>query len=99
MKLTNIYSIEEESHGFSLVEVTDIGVTKDGKKTGEIKHGAKKRYYGTVYQALQGFVDVCVDESLHVSEVMTNVEWALMAIHELKDKIKEEFCIEVRTER
>ena len=95
MKLTENYSIEKEAHGFSLVEKTQVEVTKDGEKTGQIKDGFKKRYYGTVYQALQGFVSACVDESIHVNEIRINIEWSILAIDNLKDKIKEEFCIEV----
>ena len=97
MKLNEKYCIEKESNGFSLVEKTEIEVTKDGKKTGETKDGSKKRYYGTVYQALQGFLSASVDDSYEEeNSINHSITATLKSIDNAKDRIKAEFCIEVK---
>lgn len=101
MKLNDKYSIENEAHGFSLVEKTEIKVMKDGKETGKFKEGSKKLYYGTVYQALQGFLTVSVDDVVkqgyELRDIREKVFTTIECIHKTMDLIKDSFCIEVKT--
>ena len=96
MDLNEKYSIEKEANGFSLVEKTSIEIKKDGKKTGEIKEGQNKRYYGAVYQALQGFVKLTVNEATTASELQIVIDKALSDINKAEADIKDRFRIEVK---
>lgn len=100
MKLNDKYSIVKDGDGITLLEKTIIKVTKNGKKTGQLKHGNNKRFYGTVYQALQGFVRVCADTSIKSNtDIMEEVGKALFVIDQANKIIKTEFCIEVKSVR
>lgn len=95
MKLNEKYSIEKEAHGFSLVEKTTIEVTKDGKKTGKVKNGEKKRFYGSVYQTLQGFLTVSIDDAIE-GDLIDETLKVLQCIDKASELIKDNFCIEVK---
>jgi len=95
MKLNEKYSIEKEANGFSLIEKTSVEVTKDGRKTGELKDGQDKRSYGTVYQALKGFLKLSVDEAEEVDEITIKVKKAVTEIEEAAVEIEKRFRIEV----
>ena len=95
MELNEKYSIEKEAHGFSLIEKTPVEVTKDGKKTGEIKEGKNKRSFGTVYQALQRFIQLSVDEATTFNELQPLLDKAMSEINKAEAEIKDRFRIEV----
>jgi hypothetical protein len=99
MKLNEKYSIEKDGAGFALVEKTVINTKVDGKFTGETRDGKNKRFYGTVYQALQGFLSITVNSSESLDGIRDNVLLTIDLIDMAKDKIKREFCIEVRKEK
>lgn len=100
MKLNDKYSIEKDGQGFTLIEKTIVNTRKDGKLTGETRDGQSKRFYGTVYQALQGFLSVTVDDSIQkdidLEDLRMDVYTSLKYIDESNEWIKENFCIEVR---
>lgn len=97
MKLDYKYSIEKEAHGFSLVEATVVETMKDGKKTGIFKDGQKKSFYGTVYQALQGFLVVASQDVDEISELNKSIGETMDMLKMAKEEIKKEFSIVVKT--
>lgn len=92
VRINKSFWIEKSGHGFTLVEMVP---GKDAK--GNPKLQERLRYYGTVYQSLQGFLFVQVDESNSVDNVFKRVSSAMEDIRAAEKEIKETFCIEVRT--
>lgn len=84
--------IERSGHGFVLVEMVP---SKD--KDGNDKLKERLRFYGTVYQALHGFLIAEVDNAKSIEEVSSKVNDVMNEIKAAKEEIKAAFRIEVRT--
>lgn len=101
IKLTDTYLIAEEANGFSLVK-RSIAVDKDGNvkrsDTGDFKYKEDKKYYGTVYQALTGFLMTCVDNSGSLDDVETKVKACMKIIDRAEAEIKAKFRTEVKVQ-
>lgn len=98
MKLNDKYSIEADGDGFALVGKTRVEIRKDRKLTGKFKDGTNKRFYGSVYQALYGFLKLTVDNCIESNtDIMEEVGKALFVIDQANKIIKTEFCIEVKS--
>lgn len=99
MKLDNKYSIEKSGSGIKLIEKT-IGYKKDDKKKENPIELGKEYYYGVLYQALQGYMEKRIDDTieydsldvtgLHVSAIIADIS-------RYKAAIKDEFCVYVNT--
>lgn len=95
MILNDIYSIEEDSQGFVLIEKREGRVKIDGKfvegrtKTIEIKY-----FYGCIYQALIGFLKK-VPLRKDIDDLKMKVEEIINIIREAETEIKKTFSIEV----
>ncbi len=90
MKLNERFSIEREKYGVILVETVS---GKDNK--GNDKEKKKNRYYGTLYQALIGFLNNNIDNSEDIDDITVKVKKTLDIIMEEEYTIKEKFCTEV----
>ena len=91
MKLNEKWSIEKEGTGIALLEKVEIK-KKDGSK-GE---AFRKSYYGSVYQALQSFIQKSGECGHTPSEVGMKAIEAYNTIEELKEKIRREFRTEIK---
>jgi len=98
MKLNEKYSISENAHGYTLEEKTVISTKKDGKFTGEKRSGVKQRFYGTLYQALQGFLVINSQEAECESMfgLRDSIVRTLDILGNAKESIKDEFCVYVK---
>lgn len=92
MKLTDDWRIEQKSDiSFSLIR------TVDGKdKDGNAKKKDTEYYYGTLYQALQGFLVKASQEEQNIEAVHYRIMTTLDSLRLAKDKIKSAFKTEVR---
>lgn len=88
MKLTDSYELRKSGQGFALVELVPYK-NKDGVE--KIKENTRE--FGTVYQALQCFIDVNFDMK---TPLMDSVKLSVKALEMHKDKIKDNFRVEVR---
>ena len=93
MRLCDNFSIESKGASFLLIEKY---LGKDSK--GNDKWQKRVSYHGTIYQALQKYLLDTVDNAENLSDIRGFVYGAVMMINRAKEKIKEEFCIEVRKE-
>jgi len=95
MILNDIYSIEEDSGGFALIEKREGRVKVDGEfvegKTKIVEH---KYFYGCIYQALIGFLNK-VPSGRDIDDLKTKVEEIVNLIKGYESIIKETFSIEV----
>ena len=95
INLNERWSIKKHGSSWDLIEVVQ-GKDKDGNP----KDVEKVRYYGTLYQALQGYIDHSMPDdqdsfdliSFHIHSVMNEIA-------EAKKQIKEEFCIVKKVDR
>ena len=94
MILNDIWSIEEISGGFVLIEKRTGHVRKDGKLTDKTKVIEDNYYYGCVYQALIGFLQKLSIER-DIDDLRTKVEEIIKIIKDAEIEIKKKFCIEV----
>lgn len=96
VRLNPIFHLEDEPHGVALVEKTVV----TARNTGEKKIGEKKRYAGTVYQALQLFLDASLKGADgDLVDVLALVEKTMGEIASAKARIMEEFRTEVYISR
>lgn len=89
IKLTENFELRKSGQYFALVEITE-GKDKDGNP----KPIENKREFGTVYQALQAFLDVNFDLE---QPLIDNIKKSLEAIQVNKDLIKKHFRLEVKS--
>lgn len=90
MKLNERFSIENETHGVSLVEKT-IGKDKEGLP----KEKLNRSSYGTLYQSLIGFLHHNIDDAKDLEDLRTKIENSLEIIREAEEEIKDNFRTEV----
>jgi hypothetical protein len=96
VRINETYHLSQESHGFSLVEKTIV----TAKETGEKKIGEKKRYAGSLYQALQLFLHAQVDQAEGtLIDVLALVQKTIGEIEAAEKQIKKEFRVEVYISR
>jgi len=96
VRLNERFHIARETHGYSLVEKTVVS----DRKTGENKIGERKRYAGTVYQALQIFLDQCLgDNPGDCQGLRFQVQKAMSEIESARKEIRREFSQVVRVSR
>lgn len=93
MELDNNFSIEKEKIGVSLVE-TYIGASKDGVEITK----EKKRYYGSVYIALQCYLSLVQERHLEgtLDDNIKAVEKSVKQLEDMREQIKAEFRTEVK---
>jgi len=98
MILNDVYSIEEDSGGFVLIEKRE-GKDKEGNpRIHEIRY-----FYGVIYQALLGFLRKEVGSSItgqpnsrdNVENLHSRVEDIVKLIEDAETEIKKNFKIEV----
>lgn len=97
------YSLQDETHGFSIAKMVPVksekGLVKAPPKldeNGEPVMKERKGYYGTVYQALQGYIDAVSGEADSIDGIRKNVASALIEIGAAKETIRKHFRVEVR---
>lgn len=81
IKLTDEYEIRKSKNGFTL-EFTSSNVVRKRFK-GEVKESRETctKYYGALYQALQGFVKHYYERSNSVDDIVKRVEEAMSVIN------------------
>ena len=98
VRINKSFWIERSGHGFVLVEMVP---SKDSKGNDKLKE--KLRFYGTVYQALQGFLKAQVDDThghdfwMFQRNLKKRVENSLKDIKAAEEDIKATFCIELKS--
>ena len=96
MKLTEDFEIKQNnSISFSLIE-SYVGTDRKGKKK---KIQSRESYYGTLYQALQGFLEKTVQKRDSLKEVRAEIYATIQALGTAQELIKKEFRTEVKGER
>lgn len=95
MKLSEDFEIKQNSaSSFSLIE-SYVGTDKKGKKK---KIQSRESYYGTLYQALQGFLVQSSQRKDSLKEVRSEIYATIQALGVAQDLIKKEFRTEVKGE-
>lgn len=88
MKLNDIWSVDKDGNGFSLCETVKT-IKKDGSEGEKIN----KYFYGTFYQALNGFVIKASSNEEELEDVKPKVEEILSIIEDLKISVDDAFRI------
>lgn len=94
IELNKKFRIEHRGCGFAIIEK----LMGKGKKGGMVEV-EKISHYGTVHQALRGFLNLTIDQSESMDEVRANVSEAVQQITQSEDLIKEKFRVEVLVAR
>lgn len=98
MKLDENFSLRQTGPNVILTQWVD-GFKKEGKEKVPAKVPLE-RNYGTIYQALQGYLNhslaIDCDDIKKIRKIALSV---FKNIESLEDKIKEKFCCEVRKSR
>lgn len=92
MKLTETWRIEKSGESFNLVQIVDAFDNKGKPKKKDVT-----TYYGTLYQALQAYLTKETQKDEEIYQLEERIQSAMKLLEASKDKIKEEFCIEVRS--
>ncbi len=98
VKLTDKFSLRKDTHGIILSAKYENYYPEEDKTV----IGSKDFYYGTVYQALQGFllksveIDTKYIDADYAGMIIGKVEEALDTIDKAKSNIQETFCLEVK---
>jgi hypothetical protein len=104
IKLSENYWIEDETHGYSIVTMVPVSEKKGRGSSppkldedGNVVMKEQKAFYGTVYQALQGYLQIAASENTESLEgLAARIKSVMIDIHEAATEIKDHFCIEVR---
>ena len=84
MNIDSNFTIEAKGSSFLLIEKY---LGKDSK--GNDKYQKRVSYHGTVYQALQKYLQDTVDNAENLSDIRGFVYGAVMMINRAKENIKE----------
>lgn len=94
MKVCDNYEIVKSGQSIDIVKT--VGENKKGDPIVKVAH------YGTVYQALQGFLDIKLSDALEIGEEIyelgEDIKEIVWSIEQSKKYIKENFCIEVKSQ-
>lgn len=95
--LTDTWSIEKSGNSFNLIEKYQGEKLEGRKRTGEKVEKEKIRFYGTLYQALKGFLHhyagMGTEEGMKVDDIVIKVCEATRAIKEAERQMKEKYRI------
>lgn len=95
MRLTDDWKIEQkDSNCVTLIHIVDSKDKKGIPKKKEVTY-----YYGTLYQALQGFLTKASQEEKDIEAVGFRIVLLLDTLRTAQHKIKRAFKTEVRTTR
>ena len=96
MKLDDNFYIENEGENFILIRLVDGYKMAEDKKGRIPVKNKQKSYYGCLYQALQNYLVLSVDECKNLSDIQKRVVDCIRVLSEAKKQIKEEFSTVVR---
>ena len=98
MKLDDTFSIKDESGNIVLTELVDGFKWTDKKKTKKVASKTpKEHYYGTLYQALQGYIRLSIHKAETFKDIRKIALKTINTIDQLEEDIKKTFCIYVKT--
>lgn len=99
LHLDDRFYIKQNGDNIILVELVDsMSIPKDGSKPKPIKT-EKARYFGTVYQALQGYLNYSLNSSSTLTDVRKKAVSIITVIDKFESEIKEKFRCEVKTSK
>jgi hypothetical protein len=95
VQLSNEFFLRKSNGCFVLDWRDSVGhIAENGKKKGEHVFGKKTRYYGTLYQALQGFLGHYVElEFESMGSVTKKIEEVMGLIEKATKKIEDDWKI------
>lgn len=97
MKLDERFRVEQQSStSCTLYESVDGFKLSKDRKTRIPTKVEKESYYGTIYQALQGYLKLSVGNADSVKDVRKIAVRVMNTLDELEAEIKEKFCCYVR---
>lgn len=92
MKICENYEVVKVGQSVDIVKT--VGVNKKGDPV------IKRAHYGTVYQALQGVINLRLSDRLEndpeIIGLKEEIKSILRDIENAREQLKEEFCTEVR---
>lgn len=98
MKLDDSFSIKTESGNIVLIELVDGFKWTDKKRTKKVpSRTPKEHYYGTLYQALQGYIGLSTHKADTLKDIRKIALKTISTIDQLEEDIKKTFCIYVKT--
>ena len=100
MKLDDTFSIKNESGNIVLTELVPGFKWTDKKRTKKVPSTTpKEHYYGTLYQALQGYLKLSVNKAVDFKDIRKIALKTIDTIDQLEEDIKKSFCIYVQTKK
>ena len=95
IKITDEFTIMVGNYGYTLkFKSLEPHEVVKGKNQGEMKHETYNKYYGTLYQALQGFMHHYIARhSNSVDEIVDNVDRVLKYVDKAMEEIDEKYKI------
>jgi len=96
MKIDDTFSITVHGSSFTLIEEVDgFKLSKDRKERIPSKT-TNESFYGSLYQALQGYMKKSIGKADSVKDVRKIAARVMKTLDELEAEIKEKFCIYVK---
>lgn len=99
MELDDTFSIKSDANNVTLIELVDgFKLSKDRKERIPAKV-EKEFYYGTLYQALKGYLDRSIMQADSIKDARKIATRVINTLDDMEAEIKEKFCVYVKKEK